>query len=97
MRKVVYHPKIPAEVHNFIEHYDAISCDLGDSFWEELTEAIEYAREFPERHYFDRTGRRRSNLKRFPIHILFRVFPDMIRITAVRHDRQDSGHGARRK
>jgi plasmid stabilization system protein ParE len=97
MREVLYHPKVPIEVHDFIEHYDSISTDLGDSFWQELTEAIEYAREYPERHHFDRTGRRRSNLKRFPIHILFRVFPDTIRITAVRHDRQDPGYGARRK
>jgi hypothetical protein len=54
---VVYHPKVPSEVRNFVEHYDSISSDLGDSFWFELTEAIEYATEFPERHYFDRTGR----------------------------------------
>jgi len=97
MRKVVYHPKVPPEVRNFVEHYDSISSDLGDSFWFELTEAIEYAREFPERHHFDRTGRRRSNLKRFPIHFLFRIFPEMIRITAVRHVRQDPGYGAKRK
>jgi hypothetical protein len=73
MKKVVYHPKVPAEVRGFLEHYESISGDLGDSFWVELAEAIEYARNFPERHHFDRTGRRRSNLKRFPIHFLFRV------------------------
>jgi hypothetical protein len=97
MRKVVYHPKVPSEVRTFVDHYDSISFDLGDSFWFELTEAIEYAREFPERHHFDRTGRRRGNLKRFPIHFLFRIFPEMIRVTAVRHDRQDPGYGAKRK
>jgi plasmid stabilization system protein ParE len=97
MRKVVYHPKVPAEVRGFLNHYDKISTDLGDSFWNELTEAIEYAREFPERHHFDRTGRRRSNLNRFPVHFVFRVFPEMIRITALRHDQQDSGYGSNRK
>lgn len=97
MRKVVYHPKVPAEVRAFLGHYGSISGDLGDSFWLELNEAIEYAREFPERHHFDRTGRRRGNLNRFPIHFLFRVFPNSIRITAVRHDRQDPGNAARRQ
>ena len=97
MREVVYHPKVPKEVRAFLDHYDAISPDLGDSFWSELTDAVEYARNFPERHHFDRTGRRRSNLKRFPIHFLFRVFPDRIRITAVRHDRQDPGYGSARR
>lgn len=93
----MYHPKVPAEVREFVAHYDAISTDLGNSFWEELIEAIEYARDFPERHHFDRTGRRRSNLKRFPIHFLFRIMPEVIRITAVRHDRQDPGYGLRRE
>lgn len=97
MKAVVYHPKVPAEVRAFLEYYDAISSSLGDAFWHELTEAIDFAREFPERHHFDRTGRRRGNLKRFPIHFLFRVFPETIRITAVRHDRQDPRHGATRR
>jgi hypothetical protein len=97
MRTIIYHPKVPAEVRSFLDHYDAISTDLGGSFWHELTEAISYAREYPERHHFDHTGRRRSNLKRFPIHLLFRILPGVIRITAVRHDRQDPGYGSRRQ
>ena len=93
MRAVVYHPKVPAEVRAFLDHYDAISAVLGDSFWQELVEAINYARDHPERHHFDRTGRRRSNLKRYPIHFLFRILPGKIRVTAVRHDKQDPGYG----
>ena len=97
MKKVVYHPKVPTEVRGFLEYYESISSELGDSFWIELTEAIEYARDFPERHHFDNSGRRRGNLNRFPIHFLFRILPDGIRITAVRYDRQDQAYGARRK
>jgi len=97
MRAVVYHPKVPSEVRAFLEHYDAISPNLGNSFWRELAEAISYAREYPERHHFDHTGRRRSNLKRFPVHFLFRILPGVIRVTAVRHDRQDPGYGSRRQ
>jgi len=97
MRAVVYHPKVPAEVRTFLDHYDAISCDLGDSFWQELTEAIDYARDHLERHHFDRTGRRRSNLKRFPIHFLFRILPGVIRIMSVRHDKQDPGYASTRR
>jgi hypothetical protein len=52
MRKVLYHPKVPGEVRDFLEHNDSISGELGDSFWQELTEAIEYARGYPERHHF---------------------------------------------
>ena len=32
---------------------------------------------------------RRANLKRFPYHFLFRVLPDRIRVTAVRHHKQN--------
>lgn len=97
MRTVLYHPKVPAEVRGFLDHYDEISPDLGDAFWQELMEAIDHARDFPERHHFDRTGRRRGNLKRFPVHFLFRILPGVIRVTAVRHDRQDPTHGSGRR
>ena len=97
MREVVYHPKVPTEVRAFLKYYDEISPDLGDLFWKELIDAIEYAREYPERHHFDRTGRRRSNLNRFPVHFLFRILPEMIRITAVRHDKQDPSYGLGRR
>jgi len=95
--EVYYHPKVPGEARGLLEHYDRISKNLGDAFWSELTEAIEYARHYPERHHFDRTGRRRANLKRFPVHLLFRLMPDAIRITAIRHDKQDPAYGAKRE
>jgi toxin ParE1/3/4 len=97
MREVVYHPKVPADARALLDYYAAISPELGDSFWRELTDAIHYVREHPERHHFDYTGRRRGNLNRFPIHILFRILPGKIRITAIRHDRQSPGYGARRQ
>jgi hypothetical protein len=97
MREVVYHPRVPSEVRAFLDHYDSISSALGDSFWQEMTEAIDYARNHPERHHFDRTGRRRSDLKRFPIHFLFRILPGIIRITAVRHDKQNPAYASRRQ
>ena len=97
MREIGYHPKVPAEARAFLKYYEEISDKLGDAFWTELMEAIGYARDHPERHHFDRTGRRRSNLRRFPVHFLFRVFPDMIRITAVRHDKQSPSYGVKRQ
>lgn len=97
MRFVVYHPKVPSEVRQIIADYEEISTKLADGFWEELTDAITYATEFPERHHFDASGRRRSNLKRFPYHFLFRIFDDRIRITVVRHHSRSPEYGMRRK
>ena len=97
MKEVVYHPRVPSEVREAIAYYDEISPKLADEFWEELAEAIEYARNFPAHHHFDPTGMRRSNLKRFPYHFLFRVFPEFIRVTVVRHNRRHPKHGSSRR
>lgn len=97
MREVLYHPKVPSEVREILAYYDEISGKLGDEFWIELREVLDYAREFPERHHFDASGRRRANLKKFPYHVLFRVFNSHIRVTVVRHNRRDPDYGARRK
>jgi plasmid stabilization system protein ParE len=99
MRKVAYHPSVPTEVRDILGYYEDISQDLGDRFWSDLLVTIDYASRYPERHHFDLIGAglRRSNLKDFPIHFLFRVFPDYIRVTVVRHDRRNPSYGSRRK
>lgn len=97
MRAVVFHPKVPKEARDLLEYYSSVSMELGDGFWRELWETIAHARDYPERHHFDATGLRRGNLKRFPIHFLFRIFPDRIRITVIRHDRRSPGYGSGRR
>jgi plasmid stabilization system protein ParE len=99
MKNVVYHPRVPAEVRELLKYYDDINPELGDRFWQELYTAIDYAGQYPERHHFDLlgVGLRRSNLKDFPIHFLFRVFPAHIRVTVVRHDHRRPSFGIRRR
>lgn len=97
MRYATYHPQLPSEARQIVADYEDISPKLGDEFWTELTNAIAYATEFPERRHFDASGRRRSNLQRFPYHFLFRVFDDHIRITVVRHHSRSPQIGSRRK
>lgn len=96
MRIITYHPNVPKEVRDVVAHYEGVSSKLADDFWDELLRAIDYAAAFPERHHFDASGRRRSNLQRFPYHFLFRTFPDRIRVTVVRHDRRNPEFGSRR-
>jgi len=33
---VAYHPAVRRDVRNILRHYDEISIQLGDAFWEEL-------------------------------------------------------------
>ena len=95
-REALYHASVRQEIWEILSHYENISAELADDFWEELTEAVEDARKFPERHHFDPSGRRRCNLKRFPYHFLFRTNPSQIKITVVRHHSRHPGYGSRR-
>jgi hypothetical protein len=97
VREVRFHVRAPREARELLEYYTSISANLGDEFWQELWEAINAARKFPERHHFDATGLRRAGLKRFPVHFLFKVFAEYIRITVIRHDRRDPRYGAKRR
>ena len=97
MREVYYHPKAPAEAREIYRFYRDVSEDLAGAFWADLEARIDYARRHPERHHFDRPRLRRANLKRFPIHFLFREFSDYIRVTVVRHDKRHPDFGSGRR
>lgn len=97
IRDLLYHSAVQIEIREILEYYACISERLADDFWDELTNAFEYARLFPERHHFDASGRRRSNLKRFPYHFLFRSNRTQIKVTVVRHNAQSSRYGSRRE
>ena len=86
--RVTYHPSVQQDVSAILRHYDGISPRLGDEFWSELMKCIERAAEFPERCHLADSGLRRVNLPRFPYHFLFRLKPDSIRITVVRHHKR---------
>lgn len=94
--KVVYHPKVQGEVSAILHYYDQLSPSLADDFWEELMAYIEIAAQSPNRFHFEKPNLRRVNLRRFPYHFLYRVVGDWIRITVVRHHRQNPRRGIKR-
>jgi plasmid stabilization system protein ParE len=96
-RGLRYHERVQDEISEILGFYSAISEQLADDFWNEFSEAADYARRHPERHHFDASGRRRSNLSRFPYHFLFRVSPSLIKVTVVRHNSRNPSYGSRRK
>jgi len=75
MREVSYHPRVPAEVGETLEHYSQVSDQLADEFWAELMDAVGGDQRHPGRHHFDASGRRRCNLKSFPYHVLLEFSP----------------------
>ncbi|MCB1130924.1 MAG: hypothetical protein KDN05_07315 [Verrucomicrobiae bacterium] len=96
-REILFHTAIQGEIREILDFYGGISERLADGFWEELSEAFDYARRYPERHHFDASGRRRGNLKRFPYHFLFRSNESQIKVTVVRHNSRQPTYGVRRK
>jgi len=99
VKEVYFHPKAPSEARELFRYYESISPELAEEFWAELESAIAYASKYPQRNHFDRigVGLRRSNLKRFPVHFLYKVFDDYIRIAVIKHDKRNHRLGLKRK
>jgi hypothetical protein len=95
-RGLRYHPSVQKELREILGFYSDISEQLADDFWNEFNEAVEYARQFPERHHFDASGRRRNNLSRFPYHFLFRISSALVKVTVIKHNSRSPGYGTRR-
>jgi plasmid stabilization system protein ParE len=96
-RELLFHASVQTDIREVLDYYEKVSPRLVDDFWEELHSAFEYARFFPERHHFDASGRRRSNLKRFPYHFLFKSSDSQIKVIVIRHNAQNSQYGSRRE
>ena len=92
--KVGYHPDVQKDVNRVLRRYDEVSNRLADEFWDELMWFIQMATENPSRFHPAVRDLRRANLKRFPYHFLFRVLPDRIRVTVVRHHKQGPRFGS---
>lgn len=95
--ELVIHPRAAKDAREIAAKYSDVSEDLADRFWSELDAAIETIAEFPERHHFDPSGLRRSNLVKFPFHILFEERLDCIRVIVIRHHHRNPSFGLGRK
>ena len=93
---MAYHPAVRRDVRNILRHYDEISIQLGDAFWDELQTLIEQARANPERFHPTDRGLHRANMRGFPYHFLYRIRSGGIRIVVVRHHERHPNYGARR-
>ena len=51
-REILYHSAIQKEIREILDHYERVSNQLADDFWEEITDAFEQARKFPYHFFF---------------------------------------------
>ena len=97
MKPLIIHPKAAKDAREIAAMYAEISDELRDKFWKEIDDAIDYIEKYPERHHYDPSGRRRSNLERFPYHILFEERLIHNRIMVIRHHHRNPRYGLRRR
>ncbi|HEY1121180.1 MAG TPA: type II toxin-antitoxin system RelE/ParE family toxin [Haloferula sp.] len=91
------HPLAAKDARKIADKYLTISDQLGARFWDELDEALDLIEASPTQHHFDASGLRRTNLRKFPYHVLFEEHLDAIRILVIRHDHRHPSYGLRRK
>lgn len=94
--ELIIHPRAAKDAREIASKYRAISEELYERFWDELEEVIDQVENHPERHHFDPSGMRRSNLQKFPYHVLFEERLNYNRIIVIRHHHRNPGYGLRR-
>ncbi len=94
---LIFHPAAPRDARAIASKYAAISNALEERFWTELDSCIDEIAKFPERHHYDPSGLRRSNLPKFPYHILFEMRLECIRVMVIRHHQRDPSYGLRKR
>lgn len=95
--KVQYHPVVEQDIAEALKYYDEASPILGDEFKKELQYFINQAAANPGRFHPVGSRFRRTNLRCFPYHFLYREIPEGIRITLVRHHRRHPDYGVERE
>jgi plasmid stabilization system protein ParE len=97
MKPLIIHPMAAKDAREIAAMYAEVSRELRDQFWGEIDAAVDAIENYPERHHFDPSGRRRSNLKKFPYHILFEERLQYNRIIVIRHHHRNPRYGLRRE
>ena len=96
--RVEYHPAIEHELREVIKHYNKCTHGLGAEFLNEFERQILKVASMPTRWMTIENDIRRSLMKRFPYVIYFRVLEnDVLRVTAVKHQRRHPDYGRSRK
>lgn len=94
--KLEYHPAAERDIASWLAHYEeAGGPPLAQRFYRELSERLEQMKTNPERFapYLSHPVFRRAQLWKFPQIIVFRVLQDTVRVTVVKHERQDPALG----
>jgi toxin ParE1/3/4 len=97
--RVRLHPTVDSDLSGIREHYEKeAGSEIAAEFYDEFLRQAEMIGERPESFARQNARLRRSNLDRFPYHILFEIMADFtIQILVVKHDHRKPSFGTRRR
>jgi plasmid stabilization system protein ParE len=96
--KLTFHHLVQHEVNDAVRWYEEQSEGLGDDFFAKFESALNAIQLNPSGYAFwlESNTVRRAKLKRFPYAVLYKVYPDKVRILCVRHDKKHPRYGMAR-
>ena len=98
--KLSFHPGVQSDVNAILAYYHEQGGEpLADRFYHDLTARFQDILENPRRYpfYLGNPVKRRVRLHRFPYLILYRILPDRVRITVVKHEKRNPAYGLGRR
>ncbi len=96
---LTFHPAVERDVKAILQYYRREGGErLAERFSGELQARLIEIAEHPTRFPFYLANRilRRATLHKFPHLILFRILPDSIRVSIVKHEKRHPNYGLRR-
>jgi toxin ParE1/3/4 len=85
-----WHRRAQTDLSHIDGHYFAIDPDVANDMARKLVAAARFLAEWPEAGAHIEDGPRRSwTVRKSPYVVIYRAYPDHIRILGVRHGRQD--------
>ena len=83
--KVILLPVAQKEFYQTIKFYEEQLTGLGTLFQNEILEALDFIRLYPEGHQFITKHTRKCSLRKFPYLILYGIVENTIIISAIAH------------
>ena len=92
MKPHVFHPEAGEEYTQAIQHYVAVTPELGGRFYDEMERVIQEVCRQPDRFFRFSPPARRALARKFPYSVIYLDEPDRVWIVAVMHAKRRPGY-----
>ncbi len=94
---VVFHEEAEQEIFDAANFYEEVSHTLTIEFFDELFSVIDTVVASPNRNQEISKGFRKSNLKRFPFKVVYKIENEKIVVVAIAHHKRKPNYWKKRK